>query len=135
MVRDYQDEKIGRVVPDEMSWYEIFWREKSRTIQGGQVLLGPHQVHSFENSEQYSVHLIIISCSPVRHFPDFSCIVANLPFFSVSRSLTRCILRHASTSWHWPSFVSALIFLSVSSLWLLLPHLSFSSGLVFGHKD
>ena len=30
----------------------------------------------------YSVHLLRISCSSVRHFPDMSCIVVDLPCFS-----------------------------------------------------
>ena len=30
VVRDDPDGKKGRVVSDEMSWYEMFWREKSQ---------------------------------------------------------------------------------------------------------
>ena len=37
------------------------------------------------SSEQYSVHLLRISCSSVRHFPDLSWIVEDLPCFSEVR--------------------------------------------------
>ena len=74
---------------------------------GSQVLLGPHQSHSCKGLISYSVHLLRILFSSVRHFPDLSCMVVDLPCFSVVRSLTGWyaflllfFLRHASTAWH-----------------------------------
>ena len=59
------------------------------------------------SSEQYSVHLLRISCSSVRHFPDLSWIVVDLPCFSKVRSVTRWyavlllfLFRKASISLH-----------------------------------
>ena len=61
-------------------------------------------------------------------FPDLSCMVVDLPCFSVVRFLTSLyaflllfFLKHASTSWHWPCiqvpfaiFISVLIFLLIT---------------------
>ena len=41
-----------------------------------------------QRSEQYSVHQLRISFSSMRHFSDLSCMVVDLPCFSVARSLT-----------------------------------------------
>ena len=46
-----------------------------------------HNSHMY-SSEQYSVHLLRISFSSVRHFPDLSWIVEDLPSFSEVRSFT-----------------------------------------------
>ena len=55
------------------------------------------------SSEQYSVHLLRICCSSVRHFPDLFWIVVDLPCFSEVRSITSwyavllcCYVVHAS---------------------------------------
>ena len=79
-------------------------------------------------SEQYSVHLLRISFFSVRHFPGWSCMVVDVPCFSVVMSLTSWyaflllfFLRHFSTSCHWPcmqvsfaTVISVLIFILIS---------------------
>ena len=74
------------------------------------------------------------------HSSDLSCMVVNVPCFSVVSSLTNWyaflllfILRHASTSWHWHSmlvsfaiFIPVLIFLSVSIMFTPSLHLASS---------
>ena len=49
------------------------------------------QLSYLYSSEQYSVHLLRISFSSVRHFPDLSWIVEDLPCFSEVRSFTKLI--------------------------------------------
>ena len=46
-----------------------------------QLLLGPHQSHSCNGLSS-----ILSTCSSVRHFPDLSCMVVDLPRFSVVKS-------------------------------------------------
>ena len=76
-------------------------------------------------SEQYSVHLLRISFSSVRHFPDFSWIVEDLPCFSEVRSFTSWyallllfLFRQVSISSHWAPIQSSFAFFT--AFWTLL---------------
>ena len=77
------------------------------------------------SSEQYSVHLLRISCSSVRHFPDLSWIVEDLPCFSKVRSFTSwyallllLLFRQVSVSSHWAPILSFFAFFT--AFWILL---------------
>ena len=77
------------------------------------------------SSEQYSVHLLRISCSSVRHFPDLSWIVEDLPCFSEVRSFTSWyapsllfLFRQVSISSHWAHIQSSFAFFT--AFWILL---------------
>ena len=125
-------------------WQPVVPLAKLRTY----LLLGPHQSHCSEGLSSTFCH----TCSSVRHYPDLSYIAVDLLCFSVIKSLSIWyafllvfFLRHASTSWHCSdpvsksrlpsSFLSWSFFQSLYSLWLVLTCLSFSSGLIQGHKD
>ena len=65
----------------------IGWRSSSG-ICGQSSTVGFQSVSQLQRYEQYSVHLLRISSSSVRHFPDLSCMVLGLSCFSFVRSLT-----------------------------------------------
>ena len=82
-----------------------------------------HNSHSC--TEQYSVHLLRISFSSVRHFPDLSWIVEDLPCFSEVRSFTSWyallllfLFRQVSISSHWAPIQSSFAFFT--AFWILL---------------
>ena len=88
------------------------------------VLRCLHSSHSFTVLSKYSVHLLRISFSSVRHFPDLSWIVVGLPCFSAVRSFTSWyallllfLFRQVSISSHWARIQSSFAFFA--AFWIL----------------
>ena len=104
------------------------WRIGFRSSSGGwlqsRTAFSP-QLPWLYSYEQYSVHLLRISCSSVTHFPDLPWIVEDLPCFSEVRSFTSWyallllfLFRQVSISVHWVPTQSSFAFFT--AFWILL---------------